>query len=139
MDGGLRVNRSLTIPEAELEWRFSASGGPGGQHANTANTKVEVLYDIEQSGVLGPRQRARLLAQFGAVARAVASDRRSQLQNRELAAARLAAKLADTLRETKVRRPTKPTKASKTARLQAKRRRSQIKQGRRVERGSDVE
>lgn len=139
MHGDLRVNRSLVIPAAELEWRFSSSGGPGGQHANTANTKVEVLFSIEDSFVLGPRQRARLIEHFGPVARVAASDRRSQLQNRELAAARLATKLADALREAKVRRPTKPTTASKAARVQTKRRRSQVKAGRRLPRGGDLE
>ncbi|MGH9150103.1 MAG: aminoacyl-tRNA hydrolase, partial [Acidimicrobiales bacterium] len=69
MDGELRVSRTCRIPHAELEWRFSASGGPGGQHANTANTRAEVRFDVAASASLGPRQRARLLARLGPVVR----------------------------------------------------------------------
>src|SRR4051812_25413019 len=68
-DAKLRVSRSCLIPLDELEWRFTASGGPGGQHANTSNTKAEVRFDIEHSPSLGPRQRARLLERIGKVAR----------------------------------------------------------------------
>ncbi len=67
IDSALRVGRHLVIPPAELEWRFSASGGPGGQHANTANTRVELIFDVAGSAVLGPRQRARLLERLAPV------------------------------------------------------------------------
>ena len=90
----IRVTPSCVIDDDELEWRFTASGGPGGQHANTANTKAEVRFDIAASPSLGPRQRARLLERLGPVVRVVASDRRSQAQNRELALDRLKSKLA---------------------------------------------
>src|SRR5712692_4896953 len=101
----LVVSRSCRIPLDELEWRFSGTGGPGGQHANTANTKVEVRFDVAGSPSLGPRQRARLLERLGPLVRVVASDERSQLRNRELALARLRDRLADALRVDRERRP----------------------------------
>src|ERR1700736_2097365 len=94
----LRVSRGLAIPVDELSWRFSSSGGPGGQHANTSNTRVELLFDVAGSPSLGPRQRARLLEKLGPVVRVVASDERSQARNRELALERLAERLAGALR-----------------------------------------
>jgi ribosome-associated protein len=128
----LRVTRSLTIPVAELTWRFSASGGPGGQHANTANTRVEVLFDIAGSPSLGPRQRARLLARFGPVLRVVAKGERSQARNRAAALDRLATRLAAGLRVDAPRQATAPTAGSKERRLEAKRRRSLTKRRRRA-------
>jgi ribosome-associated protein len=128
--GGLRVTRSCVIPLDELEWRFSASGGPGGQHANTANTKVEVRFDVEGSPSLGPRQRARLLEELGPVVRVTASDRRSQAQNRELALERLRARLAAALAVRTPRVATKPSRAAKAARVESKRRRSETKRAR---------
>jgi ribosome-associated protein len=135
--GRLRVSRSCSIGLDELEWRFSASGGPGGQHANTANTKVEVRFDIESSPSLGPRQRERLLERLGPVVRVVASDRRSQLQNRELALERLRTRLADALVVTTPRKATRPSRSAREARLDAKRRRSETKQARRRPRTDD--
>lgn len=133
MDEGrerLRVSSSLTIPVAELSWRFSRSGGPGGQHANTADTRVEVRYDVAGSPSLGPRQRARLLERLGPEVRVVVSDERSQARNRDLALTRLADRLAAALRVTAPRRPTRPTKASVERRLEDKRRRAGRKAGR---------
>jgi ribosome-associated protein len=127
----LVVSRSLTIPAGELRWRFSRSGGPGGQHANTADTRAEVRFDVAGSPSLGPRQRARLLERFGPEVRVVADDERSQARNRALASERLAARLASALRVETPRRPTRPTKASKVRRLDAKRRRSERKRMRR--------
>ena len=84
-DGGsVFVTRSLTIPAAELEWRFSRSGGPGGQHANKTSSRAEVRFDIAASTSLGPRQRTRLLDRFGPEIRVVADDERSQARNRAL-------------------------------------------------------
>lgn len=77
IESALRVGRHLVIPPAELEWRFSASGGPGGQHANTANTRVELIFDVAGSAVLGPRQRARLLEHLEPSARVVVVDESS--------------------------------------------------------------
>jgi len=126
----MRVSRTCEIPDEELEWRFTASGGPGGQHANTSNTRVEVRFDIEGSPSLGPRQRARLLARLGPVTRATASERRSQLQNRELARERLRQKLAAALHVERPRVATRPSKAAKQARLDDKRRQGQRKRAR---------
>lgn len=130
-DGRLRVSPTLVIPIAELAWRFSRSGGPGGQHANTADTRVEVRFDIAGSPSLGPRQRARLLERLGDEVWVVASDERSQARNRELALRRLADRLAAALRVEAPRRATRPTKASVQRRLQDKRRRANRKADRR--------
>ena len=123
----LVVSRSCRIPLDELEWRFSASGGPGGQHANTANTRAEVRFDVAGSPSLGPRQRARLLERLGPVVRVVASDERSQARNRQLALERLRARLAEGLRIAPVRVPTRPRKSASVARVADKRRRSETK------------
>jgi ribosome-associated protein len=123
----LIVSRSCRIPLDELEWRFSASGGPGGQHANTSNTRAEVRFDVAGSPSLGPRQRARLLERLGPTVRVVASDERSQARNRDLALRRLAARLADGLRIDPVRRPTRPRPSAALDRLADKRRRSESK------------
>lgn len=130
VDGVMRVSRSLAIPHAELEWRFTASGGPGGQHANTSNTRVEVRFDVLTSPSLGPRQRARLLEKLGPSVRVVAADERSQARNRQLALDRLAARLADALRVERERRPTAPTLGSQRRRVEAKRRRGERKRDR---------
>jgi ribosome-associated protein len=126
----LRVSPSCALPLEELEWRFSASGGPGGQHANTSNTRAEVRFDVAGSPSLGPRQRARLLERLGPEVRVVASDERSQARNRQLALERLAARLAEGLKVQTPRRPTKPTKASQRVRVETKRRRGDVKRGR---------
>jgi ribosome-associated protein len=129
-DDALRVNRSLVIPASELEWRFSASGGPGGQHANRSNTRVEVRFDVASSPSLGPRQRARLLERFGPMVRVAADDERSQLRNRALARERLAQRLAAALRVSTPRTPTRPTAGSRERRLQEKRRQAEKKRER---------
>ena len=123
----LRVSGSCSIPENELVIRVSRSSGPGGQHVNTSSSRVEVVFDIEASQALGPRQKSRLLDKLGPVVRVVASDERSQMRNREIALRRLADRLAAALRVEKPRVPTRATKASKERRLDAKRRTSQIK------------
>jgi ribosome-associated protein len=130
-DRVLRVNRSLAVPVAELTWRFSRSGGPGGQHANTADTRVEVVFDVAGSPSLGPRQRQRLLERLGPEVRVVAADERSQARNRRLALERLRDRLAGALRTEAPRRPTRPSKASVRRRLDAKRRQSERKAQRR--------
>lgn len=130
-EGELRVSRTCRIPLDELEWRFSASGGPGGQHANTANTRVEVRFDVSASPSLRPLQRARLLERLGPVVRVVAADERSQARNRELALERLRTRLAEALRVRRSRHPSAPTAASKERRLEAKRRRGELKRARR--------
>ena len=104
---------SCAIAPDELEWRFSGVGRPGGQHANTSNTKVEVRFDIEASPSLGPRQRARLLERLGPLVRVTASERRSQHQNRELALERLQERLAAALHVDPPRVATQPSRAAK--------------------------
>ncbi|MDQ3569462.1 MAG: aminoacyl-tRNA hydrolase [Actinomycetota bacterium] len=127
MGDHLRITRSASIPLTELEWRFSGAGGPGGQHANTANTRVEVRLDVAHSPSLSPRQRARLLERVGPVVRVVASDERSQARNRQLALDRLRTRLAEALQVRRPRRATSPTTGSQERRLEAKRRRGQTK------------
>ena len=127
----VRVTNRLTIPVAELEWRFTRSGGPGGQHANTSDTRVEVRFDVTGSPSLSEGQRARLLERVGPEVRVVASDRRSQARNRQLALERLGERLAEAVAVEAPRRATRPSRASVQRRLEAKRRRSQRKAGRR--------
>jgi ribosome-associated protein len=124
---GLRVTRGLVIPESELRWTFDASGGPGGQHANTSNTRAEVRFDVAGSPSLGPRQRARLLERLGPEVRVAASSARSQTRNRAEARERLAARLAGALATQRRRVPTRTTRAGTERRLEAKRRQSQRK------------
>jgi ribosome-associated protein len=132
----LRVTRALAIPLDELAWRFTTSGGPGGQHANKTSTRAEVRFDVERSPSLGPRQRARLLERLGPVVRVASGDERSQARNRDEALRRLAARLAEGLHTERPRLPTKPTQGSKTRRREDKRRQSVRKRDRLV-RGDD--
>ncbi len=127
----LRVNDRLVIPADELEWRYSTSGGPGGQHANTSNTRAEVVFDIDGSPSLDDDTRQRLQARFGRRLAVSADDTRSQLRNRELAAQRLAARLASALVVARKRRPTRPGRGAEERRLADKRRRSERKATRR--------
>jgi ribosome-associated protein len=124
------VSGSCVIALDELEWRFTPSGGPGGQHANKASTRVEVRFDVEASPSLGPRQRERLLDKLGPVVRIVADDERSQLRNRTVALERLRARLAEGLHVDKPRRATAPSKSAEQRRLEAKKRRSSTKRDR---------
>jgi len=135
--GFLRVTGSCRIPLDELEWRVSRSGGPGGQHANTSDTRVEVRFSVADSAALGPRQRERLLERCGPVVRAVAADSRSQARNRVLALERLRTRIADGLAVEAPRRPTRPSRGAKEQRLRDKRRRSEHKQARRPPRADD--
>jgi ribosome-associated protein len=131
MEGqSIRVTRSVSIPASEIRFRVSRSSGPGGQHANTNETRVEALFDVAASDALTDRQKQRVRAKAGAVVRAVAQDERSQAQNRELALERVVAKLRDALKVERRRVPTRPTKASVERRLEAKRRRAAVKRRR---------
>lgn len=131
MADALRINERLSIPLSEIELRTSRSSGPGGQHANVTASRVEAVFDVEASAVLGDVLRARLLAQAGPVITAVAQDSRGQSRNRELALERLAGKIAAGLRVPRRRRPTRPTRASRQRRLDQKRRAGERKRGRR--------
>lgn len=134
---GLRVTRTLIIPAAELRERFTTSGGPGGQHANKAATRVELSWNVRDSAVLGPRQRARILDKLAnridaeGDLRVVAGASRSQLRNRAEAERRLRDLVAGALERGRVRRATKPPAAAAERRLRDKRRRSEIKRDRR--------
>ncbi|HEX5582214.1 alternative ribosome rescue aminoacyl-tRNA hydrolase ArfB [Gaiella sp.] len=131
MDGeSIRVTRSVSIPAGEIRLRVSRSSGPGGQHANTAETRVEAVFDVDASTALTERQKQRVKTAAGPVLRAVAQDERSQARNRDLAVERLVAKLRVALRVERRRVPTRPTRASVERRLQGKRRRSTTKRRR---------
>lgn len=127
----IQVTRSVSIPRSEIDYRFSRSSGPGGQHAQKSDTRVEASFDVEASGALSEPQKRRVVATAGPVLRAVAQDERSQWRNRELATERLVESLREALKVPRRRRPTKPTKASRERRLESKRRRSDTKRLRR--------
>jgi ribosome-associated protein len=137
MDDGLRVTPAVTVPRGELHWRFSRSGGPGGQSVNTADSRVELSFDLEATTALSEplkiRARQRLGGRLvGGVLTVTASEHRSQLQNRRAAAARLAALLANAIAPpARPRRPTRPSRGSMERRLQAKRQRARTKRERR--------
>jgi ribosome-associated protein len=123
----IRVTRAVAVPLTEVELRFSRSSGPGGQHANTAETRVEALFDVEASAALTDAQKRRVVARAGPVLRAVAQDERSQWRNRQLALERLAEELRAALRVERPRVATRPTAAARQRRLEEKRRRSATK------------
>jgi ribosome-associated protein len=127
----ISVTRSVAIPLDEIELRVSRSSGPGGQHAQKSETRVEAVFDVEASAVLSPAQKRRVVSRLGPVVRAVAQDERSQLRNRELALERLAERLREGLRMRRRRVPTKPTAAARERRLEEKRRRGETKRLRR--------
>lgn len=127
----IRITPTCVIAASELSWSFSRSGGPGGQHANTSDTRVEVRFDVAGSPSLTESQRQRLLEKVGPEARAAAADERSQARNRDVALDRLRQQLADGLHRPQRRRTTKPSKAAKQRRLEAKRQQSQKKRSRR--------
>ena len=125
------MTRTVAIPVSEIELRFSRSSGPGGQHAQKTETRVEAIFDVEASTALTSIQKARVRRRAGTIIRAIAQDERSQARNRELAIERLVASLREALRVERRRRPTAPTAASRERRLEQKRRRSELKQLRR--------
>ena len=134
---GLRVSAGLTLPEAELSWRFSRSSGPGGQGVNTADSRVELVWDAAGSAVLSPHQRERLLDRLSGrlvngVLTIAASEHRAQLRNRDAARERLVALVGEALRPpAPPRRATKPSRGSKERRLTAKKQRTDVKRLRR--------
>ena len=125
------MTRSVSIPRAEIELRFSRSSGPGGQHAQKSDTRVEAVFDVERSVGLTETQKRRVVTRAGPVLRAVAQDERSQWRNRELATERLVEALREALFVPRPRRATRPTKSSVEKRLERKRRRSNVKRLRR--------
>ena len=133
----LWINHDVQIPLAEVVVRASRSSGPGGQHANVTASRIEASFDVAASSALDEQQKARITARCGPVVRAIAQDARSQARNRALALERLAARIARALEVQRARRPTKPTRASRTRRLDAKRRASERKSARRRPAGED--
>lgn len=129
--GSLRITPTLRLPLSELQFKFTPSGGPGGQHANKVNTRVELRFDVAGSSALGPRQRSRLLDRLGPEVRVVADDERSQACNRQLAMDRFRQRMAAALHVDKPRKPTKPSRGAKERRLEAKRHLSERKRNRR--------
>lgn len=136
-DGFLAITAALSIPLTELTYRASRSGGPGGQHVNTSSTRIEVVWDIAASPSLDEAQRARLLERLASrldkegKLRLVSGGTRSQLQNRMDVTERLAKVVADGLHVPRPRKRTKPSRAAKAARLDAKRKRAGLKASRR--------
>jgi ribosome-associated protein len=129
--------RGLVIPQDELSWRFSRSPGPGGQSVNTTESRVELSFDLARSETIPPALKERALRALegrlaGGVITVAASEYKSQLRNREAAAARLSALLTEaTAPPPKPRRPTRPSRAARERRLADKQRRSEIKRLRR--------
>jgi ribosome-associated protein len=128
----IRVTRSVVLPVSEVDLRFSRSSGPGGQHANTSETRVEASFEVEASTALTDGQKRRVVGRVGPVIRAVAQDERSQWRNRELAIERVVEQLRAALRVERKRVPTKPSAAARERRLEEKRRRSDVKRLRRA-------
>lgn len=134
-DQDLVVGRHV-IPADELDWTFGPSGGPGGQHANRANTRAELRFDLGRSEVFPPGDRDHMLARLGprannGVIAVTVDESRSQWRNRSIARARLADLLAEASKRPTIRRPTRRTRASQQERLDVKRARSRIKKHRR--------
>jgi ribosome-associated protein len=138
-EGVVEVTTGLAIPRTELEYRATRAGGAGGQHVNTSSTRIELLWNVWRSAVLDEAARARVAAKLSSRIdgegwiRVVSSARRSQQQNREAAEARLAELVRAALVVPKRRRPTRPTRASKEARIAEKKKRGETKRRRRGE------
>jgi ribosome-associated protein len=126
----IRVTRSVSIPLADIDVKVSRSSGPGGQHANTADTRVVATLDLTTTTGLTDRQRERVVRRLGPVLRVTSQDERSQLRNRERALERLADRLREALRVERRRVPTAPSAAARERRLEGKRRRAGVKRAR---------
>lgn len=125
------ISRDVAVPLREIALRTSRSSGPGGQHANVTESRVQAVFDVGASDSLNETQKARIMSRCGPVVRTVAQDARSQARNRELALERLQARLTHALEVPRARRKTKPTAGSKARRVEAKRHLSQRKRARR--------
>ena len=128
----IRVTKSVVLRRSEIELRTSRSSGPGGQHAQKSETRVEAVFDVEASSALTDTQKRRVVTKAGPVLRAIAQDERSQLRNRQLATERLVEALRDALKVPRRRVPTRPSAAAKERRLDEKRRRGAVKRLRRL-------
>ena len=124
----IEINPSLEIPDAELDWKYTTSGGPGGQHANKASTRVQLSWSVVDSDALTDKDRTRLLSKLGDVVRVDVDDHRSQLRNKDIAAERLAEKVKAALVRKRLRKATKPSRGAQRRRLESKKRRGQKKE-----------
>lgn len=144
-ENSLDITPDLRLPLSELDYQASRSGGPGGQHVNTSSTRIEVWWDVARSPSLSEEQRAQLLERLrsrldsSGRLRLVSSASRSQLRNREDVTERLRSVVASALAVRKKRKPTRPSRAAKAARLEAKRRRALTKERRQPVRHSKEE
>jgi len=131
----IEVDDRLVIPDSEVSWRFTPSGGPGGQHANRSSTRVELTWHPARSeaaeAALSEAQRRRMVRRLGPVLTVAADDQRSQARNRDIAERRLAQRVRESLAPEKARQPTKPSAGSRRRRLEAKRKRARDKKLRR--------
>ncbi len=127
----MQITPQLAIPLAEITLRASRSSGPGGQHANVTASRIEAVFEIDESTTLSDAQRERIRSRVGPRVTAVAQDARSQAQNRELALTRLRGRLAAALAVQRPRTPTRPTAGSRRRRIEGKRRQSERKSQRR--------
>ncbi|MEQ8839341.1 MAG: alternative ribosome rescue aminoacyl-tRNA hydrolase ArfB [Acidimicrobiales bacterium] len=125
------MTSSWQVPEDEVSFRYMASGGPGGQHANRSNTKVEAVFRIDESPSMPAALKARVTAKLGDVVRVTVEDERSQLRNRNLAMERIQERLDAAGKVERRRRKTKPTRGSQRRRLDTKRKRGEVKKQRR--------
>jgi ribosome-associated protein len=137
MEDPMPVTRDVALPLSEVEVRASRSSGPGGQHANVTASRIEAVLDVRETSALTDEQKRRVMARTGPRIVAVAQDSRSQSRNRELALERLRARLASALHVQRKRKPTRPSRAAKERRLDAKRRASERKHARRPPRSDD--
>jgi ribosome-associated protein len=136
MEDPMPIGRNTAIPLREVVVRASRSSGPGGQHANVTDSRIEAVFDVAASSALSDEQKRRIIARLGPRVVAVAQDARSQARNRELALERLARRLSAALAVQRPRRPTQPSHSSVRQRLEGKRRQAERKRGRRAP-GSD--
>jgi ribosome-associated protein len=132
MEDPIPLRPGTAIPLREITIRASRSSGPGGQHANTTESRIEASFDVAASSALNDEQKRRIMARLGPRVTAVAQDERSQTRNRELALQRLAHRLSAALAPRRQRTATRPTKGSVKRRLNAKRRQGERKRDRRA-------
>jgi ribosome-associated protein len=137
VDDPMPIAPGVAVPLSEVELRTSRSSGPGGQHANVTDSRVEAVFDVIASTALGPGPKARIVERLGPRPRAVAQEARGQSRNREMALERLRERLAGALREAPARHPTRPGRAARERRLEGKRRTGERKAQRRRPPGED--
>lgn len=129
------THNKLSLPESEMTWRFSRSSGAGGQHVNTSDTRVELIWSLDETSALSPAQKELTAERLSnrlvdGTITIVSSQYRSQHRNREAARVRLEELVTEAIVPARQRHKTKPTRGSKQRRLDAKKRRSSVKQGR---------